>query len=134
MIQGSCLCRAIRYRVAAPFEEVHHCHCGMCRKAHGAAFSTFAQTTRASLAIEAGDEKLVRYRSSEHVERTFCRRCGSSLFFTFDPFPDAIWVAVGTVDGDPGMRPQGHIFVASKAPWHDILDDLPQYPEYPPQA
>jgi hypothetical protein len=25
-----------------------------------------------------------------------------------------------------------HCFVASKAPWFEITDDLPQYPDYPP--
>ena len=27
---------------------------------------------------------------------------------------------------------QSHAFVASKAPWFEITDDLPQYPGYPP--
>ena len=39
---------------------------------------------------------------------------------------------MGTVDGDPGVRPGSHIFVAHKAPWHDITDTLPQFPEWPP--
>jgi hypothetical protein len=30
-------------------------------------------------------------------------------------------------------RPGAHIFVASKAPWHTITDDLPRFDEYPPQ-
>jgi len=25
-----------------------------------------------------------------------------------------------------------HVFVGSKAPWFEITDDLPQYPEYAP--
>jgi hypothetical protein len=39
---------------------------------------------------------------------------------------------MGGVDGDPGGRPSGHIFVGSKAPWYEIADDLPQHEEYPP--
>jgi hypothetical protein len=30
------------------------------------------------------------------------------------------------------VRPELHCFVASKAPWFEITDDLPQYAEYPP--
>jgi hypothetical protein len=41
-------------------------------------------------------------------------------------------VVVGTVDGNPGMRPREHIFVASKAPWYEISDDLPQFAQWPP--
>jgi len=41
---------------------------------------------------------------------------------------------MGTLDDDPGIRPQMHIFVGSKAPWFDIADELPQHEEYPPAA
>jgi hypothetical protein len=41
-------------------------------------------------------------------------------------------VAAGTLDGDPGVRPREHIFVGSKAPWHEITDALPQYAQWPP--
>ena len=35
---------------------------------------------------------------------------------------------------DPGVKPTRHVFVAHKAPWHEIADDLPQFPELPPKA
>jgi len=133
MIGGSCLCGAIRYQLAAPLEEMHHCHCSRCRKAHGAAFSTFARTTRAGLRFRSGAEKLRHFRSSPPVRRSFCGDCGSSLFFQFDALPEAVWVAVGSMDDDPGMKAQAHIFVGSKAPWYAIEDALPQFTEYPPE-
>jgi hypothetical protein len=68
------------------------------------------------------------------VERTFCGDCGSSLLFRFDGLPDAVWVAAGTLDDDPGIRPDAHIFVASKACWYEIADALPQHAGYPPQG
>ena len=37
----------------------------------------------------------------------------------------------GSLDEDPGMRPQAHIFVGSKAPWFEITDQLPQFKEFP---
>jgi hypothetical protein len=123
----------VQYEIAAPFEEMHHCHCSRCRKAHGAAFSTFARASTASVRFLAGEPKVRHFRSSPAVQRSFCSECGSNLLFRFDPLPDAIWVAVGTLDDDPVMRPQAHIFVGSKASWHGILDELPQFPEYPPE-
>jgi hypothetical protein len=41
---------------------------------------------------------------------------------------------MGSLDDDPGARPDRHIFAASKAPWYAIADDLPQDAEYPPQT
>ena len=43
-------------------------------------------------------------------------------------------VRMGTLVDDPGIRPMFHIFVGSKAPWHEITDLLPQYDELPPDA
>ncbi|MEO7435131.1 MAG: GFA family protein [Candidatus Binatia bacterium] len=133
MIRGSCLCSAVRYEVSVPFEEMHHCHCSRCRKAHGAAFSTFGRVPATALTVTSGADAIRRYRSSAQVERAFCVTCGSNLTFRFDPLPELVWIAIGTIDDDPGMRPQGHIFAASIAPWHAITDDLPTFDQYPPQ-
>jgi hypothetical protein len=132
-IHGTCLCGAIGYEIVAPLEEMHHCHCSRCRKAHGAAFSTFARTAAAGVRIDDRAGALRHFRSSPPVQRSFCGACGSSLFFRLDPLPEAIWVAVGTFDDDPGLRPQAHIFAASRAPWCAIADALPQFAEYPPE-
>jgi hypothetical protein len=42
-------------------------------------------------------------------------------------------VRLGTVDGDPGIRPQWHQFTAYAAVWEPLPDDgLPRYLERPP--
>jgi hypothetical protein len=129
MIRGGCLCGAVRWELDGAFEGMSNCHCSMCRRAHGAAFATYAQARAASFRIAAGEDRMRRYRSSPDVVRTFCGECGSSLLFLFEPMPRKVWVAVGTCDGDPGMRPSRHIFVGSKAPWYEIADGLPQAEE-----
>lgn len=129
MMRGSCLCGAVRYEIDGPFEEIHHCHCSKCRKAHGAAFSTFGRTGNRGLRFLSGEQKVRHFRSSPPVQRSFCGECGSNLFFRFDPLPETVWVAVASLDDDPGLRPQAHIFVGSRAPWHAITDDLPQFEE-----
>ena len=37
---GACLCGDIAFEVEGPFAYMGHCHCSMCRKTHGTAFST----------------------------------------------------------------------------------------------
>ena len=58
----------------------------------------------------------------------FCSRCGSPVP---DPPPGSTWfeIAAGTLDGDPGVRPDRHIFVEHRAAWYEIADDLPQLDE-----
>jgi hypothetical protein len=37
-------------------------------------------------------------------------------------------IRFGALDGDPGIRPEFHHFVASRAPWEVLPDDgLPRY-------
>ena len=38
----------------------------------------------------------------------------------------------GEVTFDSQVRPQMHIFVGSKAPWHEIADALPRHEAYAP--
>lgn len=72
---------------------------------------------------------LVRtYRTEGHASKAFCSVCGSSLFGGTWPEGAEVSIRLGTLDGDPGIRPQYHTYVASKAPWEEISDDLPQFP------
>ena len=134
MIRGSCLCGRVRYEVAGPVHDVHHCHCSMCRKSHGTAFSTFARLTAADFRIVAGADHVRAYRSSPPLERSFCDTCGGRLTIRFDGMPDTVWVSLGTLDEDPGVAAHAHMFVASKAPWDEISDAVPQYPEFGPMG
>jgi len=125
-VAGSCLCGAVRYEVDSPATQIDNCHCPMCRKQHGAAFATYAGFQKEDVRVVAGEDQLQTYRSGETTERRFCRTCGSSLFW-LDTTGDRVWIAVGTLDGDPGRPIDEHIFVGTKAPWFTITDDLPQY-------
>jgi hypothetical protein len=129
MVEGSCLCGTVRWQVSAEFARMSHCHCSMCRKAHGAAFATFAAVDAEAFVYLAGEESLTVYASSSSFERPFCRHCGSAA-----PHPSLdgkMSVPVGCLDGSPGMLPQQHIFTSAKAPWHTISDELPRYDGYP---
>ena len=128
MIRGSCLCKRVRFEIQGQLGATSHCHCSMCRKATGAAFGTYAEVKIENLKIVSGAEVIMRYRSSPGVERTFCARCGSTLQFVSEKNPGKVEVALGTLDDDPGIKVPRHIFVASKAPWFDITDALPQFP------
>lgn len=131
MPRGSCLCGAVRYETDGPLEGIDHCHCSMCRRSHGSAFSTYGRVARDKLRL-LSDDTLEWYASSDAVQRGFCRTCGSSLLFRHAGADAFEFIAVGTLDDDPGSRPEAHIFVASKAPWYTIEDALPQHDGYPP--
>lgn len=126
---GSCLCGAVKYQIASPPKVVSHCHCGQCRKSHGAAFASYGNVLRADLELTHGAECIKAFESSDSVLRHFCPECGSSMFWssTQGPYADWISIAVGTLDTPLACAKQKHIYVASKAPWHAITDHWPQH-------
>jgi hypothetical protein len=103
-----------------------HCHCRECRKAHAAAFSTTVRVT--GFRWTAGEEKLSHFESSPGKKRFFCSRCGSHLMAAWDHEDEAI-LRAGSIDGDPGVRPVGHVWTSQKAEWYEIEDDLPRFEE-----
>ena len=131
MIRGSCLCGDLRFEIDGALKGASHCHCSMCRKAHGTAFGTYAAATAADFRVVSGQNRITRYRSSAGIVRTFCARCGSTLQWLRESKPEVVDVALGVLDDDPGVRPACHIYVGSKAPWHEITDNLPQYTTTP---
>jgi hypothetical protein len=126
-LTGSCLCGAVRYRIDGPVGRISHCHCSMCRKAHGAAFATYGRVYTSDFNWLAGESHIVVYASSSQVERTFCGRCGANLQWRHRDYPDVFALALGTLDDDPGARPECHIYAASRAPWYEITDRLPVF-------
>jgi hypothetical protein len=78
-----------------------------------------------------GKELVTFYESSPGNHRGFCRVCGSPIVSKFDADTSYYGLPLGALDDDPGVQPQLHVHVASKAPWFTITDDLPQLPHGP---
>ncbi|HEX9772055.1 MAG TPA: GFA family protein [Steroidobacteraceae bacterium] len=118
-VAGGCLCGAVRFRIALPPKWCAHCHCSMCRRAHGAGFVTWVGSAREDFRLESGANELRRYQSSAQATRSFCGRCGSMLFFESGHWPDEIHVTLAHLDASAGLEPQAHAYWSSRAPWAD---------------
>ena len=127
MIHGRCECGQIRYEVDGDIDDFSHCHCSQCRRLHGAAYVTFAGVSRTKFHYVSGESDIKVYPSSEFNDRVFCAKCGSNILVDPKQEPEILYICMGTVDGDPPCPPGYHAFVGSKAPWHEITDDLKQY-------
>jgi hypothetical protein len=134
-VTGSCLCGAVRFEVRGPFLRASHCHCSRCRKHSGTAVCTQTRVRRESFRLLSGEGALRVYRPAPGAAvKAFCTICGSSLFGGSWPEGDEISIRLGAFDDDPGIRPQYHTFVDSRAPWDTIADDLPRFPGAGPPA
>ena len=125
ILTGECYCRAVRYEVVDAFSYALNCHCSNCRRTTGSAFKPFAGIVQDKLRIVRGEDQRLIY-GDDTTHDAHCARCGSLLY---SRVREGKWVhvAMGTLVVAPSIRPSAHIFVGSKAPWHEITDELPQY-------
>jgi hypothetical protein len=132
MNSGSCLCKAITFEISKFEPLAGHCHCKMCQKFHGAAFSTFGEVKRENFRCLTGKTLISTYTAENKTVRSFCKICGSSLFFesTFNRKDNTIEVALASFDHLIDITPDAHIYTESKAKWHEITDNLPQHAAY----
>ena len=129
-LKGGCLCGSVSYEITGPLFDADHCHCSMCRRQHGAAFATYAKFNPDEFKWTSEEEYIKVYETLGGAGWCFCSHCGSTVAGTDKGRITS--VTLGTIQGDPGIKPESHIFVASKAPWHEINDDLLQFEERPP--
>lgn len=130
MLRGACLCRRVGYEVADEFEYAVNCHCKDCQRATGSAFKPFAGIALGKLRLTDGTQDTLIYGDVAENHDVHCRHCGSLLYSVIQP--GRAHVTLGTLIDAPAIRPTHHIFVASKAPWYEINDSLPQYAGHKP--
>ncbi len=129
-VRGGCLCGGVRFEVELPFSDANYCHCSRCRKHSGAEAGVQARVPPDRFRLLSGDELITVYEPEGGAVKAFCSLCGSSLFGRRWPHGDEIAIRMGTLDDDPGLRPQFHTFVDDVPPWSELPDDgLPRFSE-----
>jgi hypothetical protein len=132
LIHGACLCGAIAFELQesyqyGPDRAMGTCHCTRCRRWSGGSGLPFVVVAPERFKVIRGQELMARYRDAGSAMRTFCRRCGSSLY---QDNGTTYHVGAGVLD-DLQLTPTFHIQVAHKAPWDEIAGDAPQFAEMP---
>jgi hypothetical protein len=124
-LTGKCLCGAVRFSASGPFEHAEACHCSQCARWTGSFF--VSTTVRRSDLNFLNNDTLKWFNSSATGRRGFCTTCGSSLFWE-RVGGEEIDILAGSLDQPSGLRIVEHIFVADKADFVEIPDDVRQHP------
>lgn len=127
-VQGGCLCGAVRFEVELPSKWCAHCHCSMCRRAHGAGYVTWAGFASDHFGLTQGERHLQWYESSAGARRGFCSTCGSSMLFESERWAGETHVALACIDGPIDRAPQAHVFYDMHVDWMPIDEDLKTHP------
>ena len=132
-LTGGCGCGRVRFEVSAPPLSAAYCHCTRCQRRTGTAASPNARVEPGSARVVAGEQELHSWVPEGGLPKAFCAGCGSALFALSADDGSIVSVRLGAFDGDPGVRPSAHHFVAYAASWEQIPEDgLPRHPEARP--
>ncbi len=120
-LTGTCNCGAVRIEVSEPFVSAVYCHCTRCQRRTGTAASANGRVPASGFSILRGEDRLRAWTPPDGAAKYFCGDCGSAMFSRSGD----TWVGVrlGVLDGDPGIRPGAHQFVADAAAWEPVRDD-----------
>jgi hypothetical protein len=130
MYQGSCLCGEIRFQISRKITNAIMCHCSECRRAQGTAFATNANVENEHFEFLAGENNLTEFKENANKSRFFCKSCGSPIMAKLKNHPKHTRIRLGLIENDIQTPIEKHIFVASKANWDNICDDIPQHKEW----
>ena len=128
---GACLCGEIRFEIEGEFERFYLCHCEYCRKDTGSAHAANLLSSSATLKWVSGQDKVRQFNlpSTRH-SRSFCGNCGSALPLT-QMNGKLLVVPAGSLNSNVTIKPDAHIFVASRAGWDDELERVRTFDRFP---
>lgn len=131
LISGSCLCGAVTFSCENQFAQFYLCHCRQCQKASGSAHVANLFTDPANICWLTGADNVQRFDVPGRViSSAFCRSCGSPV-----PYPSlsgvSLVVPAGSLDGEPNLLPQGHIFWQEHSQWYESVAELPHIDRFP---
>jgi hypothetical protein len=132
-VVGSCLCDAVAFEVAAEPRRVVNCHCSLCRRRSGGAFTSTLLAPAASFRWLRGEDRVQRYAlpPPRTYSAEFCGDCGS-------PAPSVVasreWAMLpaGGIDSALPALPAVHLYVGSRAPWYEVAGAGLRFDELPP--
>ena len=111
------MCGAVRYRVTPPTLWCAHCHCTLCRAAHGAAFVTWVGVAADGFRIVKGNERLASYHSTPEATRRFCTACGTTMTFESSRWPGEVHLTRASFDGEIDRQVSKNAYPETVAAW-----------------
>ncbi len=118
---GGCQCGAARFEARGEPAFISNCHCAACRKATGAAFSTWVGFKDENVRWVADAPSF--YASSKGVRRGYCAQCGTPLTYAGDKWPGETHFLIGVMDRPEEYAPVNEVFADEALPWAQHINE-----------
>ena len=117
-VAGQCLCGAVHIEIGFPARWAWHDHTRASRIAHGAAYATYVGSWRKRFRVTEGEDDIARHEDkATRTARSFCRRCGTPLFYERAHSPHMVNVPRALFDHRTGREPRYHVGIDELRDW-----------------
>lgn len=113
---GGCYCGAVTFQFAQRLEAFVNCHCTQCRRASGAAFTSWVCPPSLSFVVD-GRDSLSIFTMTPNVSRHFCSVCGTHVYSFDARRPDIVGLPAGVITTPISGMPTEDCFFADRSPW-----------------
>jgi hypothetical protein len=121
-MKGSCNCGDVQYSTEDNVKAVVNCHCKLCRKMNGSAFSTYVVVPESEFHLKHGS--LNRVKVADSASKSYCSNCGTPIFNDNPKFQGLIMLYLGSIDAGKLPQPQVNIYCESQIKWVHQLASL----------
>lgn len=129
---GACLCGGVEIEIDIPAFWAWHDHSASTRRAHGAAYATYAGCWKSKVRIAKGEKLIAHYEDETRGEtRSFCSRCGTPLMFTRKRSPKWLNVPRALFSGRIGREPKYHVAIGELQDWAYLGQPVGSLKGYP---
>jgi len=124
---GTCSCGQVHFELSGDPHTVFNCHCTICRKMNGTAFTTYVVFDKTALKVTEGEGNIQAVEVGTHGIKHFCRRCGSPLYGLHRQANEICLIPLGAIDTGGALVPTTNVFCRSRLGWVHDLDKMINY-------
>ena len=130
--QGRCACGGVRFEIDVPAVWAWHDHGEASRHAQGCAYVTYVGSWKSRFRMLEGEAQISRYEEPQSgAARSFCRRCGTPLFYERKRAPKMLNIPRALFEGRTGREPRYHLNLGETPDWawrQEPLEPLKGFP------
>ena len=120
---SSCGCGAVRLTAEADARRIVNCHCNMCRRMNGSAFSSYVVIPLKALSV-LGDKHIATYEAAPGARKHYCSKCGTPLFNLSTRYVGACMLYLGAIEPRPVGVPSLNVYCENMLDWVERIGEI----------
>jgi hypothetical protein len=129
--EARCACGDVVVEIATPAQWAWHDHSSATRRAHGAAYATYAGSWKSRFRFVRGEDCLTRFEDAAGATRSFCARCGTPMLYERKRAPNNVNIPRALFTSGVGREPRYHLAIDELRDWAYLGEPLKPLKGFP---